>query len=78
MDGERLQIFIYARYVCRLSGERATPTVTRAGAFVYNGHLREHVRLTPNADRLIVYTCEHCKVMIHYTTLHSVFYMVSW
>ena len=32
--------------------KRATPTVTRAS--VYNGHLREPVTLTPNAERLAV------------------------
>ena len=31
---------------------RTTPTVT--GASVYNGHLRGHVTLTPNVERLAV------------------------
>ena len=53
--GEGLQILTYARHSWPLSSEGfllATPTVTRG--FVYNGHLREPVILTPIAERSAV------------------------
>ena len=53
ITGEGLQILTYARHLWQLSSEGSLVCHKYCDtAFVYNSHLRGHVKLTTNAERL--------------------------